>query len=129
MKVDDLPAGRKLDALIAARVFGTSRRDVWYYYESPHNKVLDSVLHYSTDIKAAWEVWTALPREWGEHGLGVTWYLIDTHFMFHPNDERHFVCKAELDCGEVKWLAEGKTAMLAICRAALKAVGITEVPD
>jgi len=125
MKIDDIPAGRKLDALVAERVFGASRRDVWYYYDSPKNEVSASVPHYSTDIKAAWEVvnwieanrWTFIltgPEYLNEEGKLVGGYKA---IFIDSRSERPAV------------RATADTLPLAICRAALKAVGVIEVPD
>lgn len=102
--MSDLPAGRELDALVAEKVMGDTRfrqvpRAQWYL-------VLD---HYSTDIAAAWLVVENAVGRGMPAGINVA--------MNWAGDPDGYVA----EWAGVRELAD--TAPLAICRAALRAVG------
>jgi len=123
MNIDELEAGRELDALVAEKVMKckTATKE-WNGVLHPfcccdgsdHEQrctyVPGMLAYYSTDIAAAWEVVErfdnfSLSRAWSMNGQKV---------------------------GVACWLAGGfvdlaATAPLAICRAALKAVGVETV--
>jgi len=96
MRVDEMEAGRELDALVAEKVMG------WEYEAR-------SLFRPSQDIAAAWEVVEKLKMCCGySHGRGDPF--------------------AMLECEKFSTLVVcADTVSLAICRAALKAVGIEEV--
>ncbi len=129
--IDEMPAGRELDALVSEKVMGW----VWIAFEIAHTTDVvrrpypgdswdvqhgrradftepiaygwDSNLpHYSTDIAAAWRV---VDRRKGEYT-----------FILSYNQHEHtwWVCFDPVNHYE----ARADTAPLAICRAALKAV-------
>jgi len=130
MNIDELQAGPVLDALVAERVMewtkiksmcGLVRSDSSWLDKRTGCRKAQKHWSPSTDIAAAWEVWEALPREYKPlSNIGITWGITDSHYMFHPNGERVYICQGILDCGEIKWHAEAETAPLAICRMALK---------
>ncbi len=98
MDIDKLEAGPELDALVAEKVMGMEPDGPW----APPK--------YSTDIAAAWEVLMVLVGRIPEP-IGI---IIDKQGQF-------FVVKGE-QC-DLEDVASASTAPLAICRAALKAVG------
>jgi len=144
-RIDEMPAGRALDARVAEKVRGWPVEgvplegvplvmvngeicDATPFSDGSYQIV--AAPHYSTDISAAWDVVEKVAREQGQ----------DAHFTI--------VCRAgysnqvepkgewmvgyqfpEADySGRWRWSGvfgwgEGVTAPLAICRAALKAVG------
>jgi Phage ABA sandwich domain len=110
VNIDELRAGREIDALIARQVMGwievgqgdgepedQGRRDKDHPYES--------IPPYSTDVSAAGEVQARFAR----HEL-----------RWDAQRKQHF---CELVSNGRKGEAWAQTAPLAICRAALKAVG------
>lgn len=121
MNIDEMEAGRELDALIAERIFGL--RVEWeqeYLGETiPSSKQLadqydeNGILPmYSTDIAAAWGVIEKLAIHMiqfrlEQTGSGITF-------------AKFFDCT--IDMQKVIGGAHADTAPLAICRAALKAV-------
>jgi hypothetical protein len=54
--MDELPAGRELDALVAERVLGLRIDDAWFQHPDGRRVSSDGLPHYSTDIAAAWQV-------------------------------------------------------------------------
>ena len=131
MKIEKMQAGRELDALIAEKVMGWEWRktslndeqkvlvmgnynplddstDFWW-----GDDVMKLVPYYSRDIAAAWQV----VEKMREEGL-------DIDITVRPKIE--YGCRVaprgECNTDNVVFLAS-TTAPLAICRAALKAVG------
>jgi hypothetical protein len=108
-QIDEMPAGREMDELIAEEVMGLDGSSVmWTAGIPPH----PCYSHYSTDIAAAWEVakkfnLTMLQKVSWNNPQGWTWNAY---------------------CGDASGSdlkdAYADTAPLAICRAALKAVKI-----
>lgn len=125
MDVDKLEAGPELDALIAEKVMGCSVTSiefegrVWFRCScagAPHGQV-DSdgektvaLQAYSTDIAAAWSVLEKFP-----------WFRIDNRGDYEGNEA--FMVELTDDVKNLAGKMWGPTAPLAICRAALKAVG------
>jgi Phage ABA sandwich domain len=118
---EQLTAGRELDALIAEKVMGWTdiQRAVSGYVGHPpvwnHPRVVfTSPPAYSTEIVAAWQI--VEPAEFFE--------LAYTPGVWHRN---HYDKQERWMCSIVIAGQHGKTraasAPLAICRAALKAVG------
>jgi hypothetical protein len=119
MDVDKMEAGRELDLLIAVKVMG-GRLDGDSYTDGSR---CWPVPPYSTDLAAAWKVWEKFQHQSKR-----------LHYVFPDNaEEGHYEVlwshgpqssRSGMSLnrkGEV-W-AEGETAPLAICRAALRAVG------
>jgi len=157
VQVDDMPAGREMDALVAEKVMGKTVfwRKVLESYSWDHEKKkadtpnyeqvpvedlggaavaywdvgceyqykLPIIKHYSANIAAAWEVvekmrLTGREGYW-RYGVEITMFpsLVEVRLWTHGfgvGKKGAQVTRAE-------------TAPLAICRAALKAVGVTEV--
>jgi ABA sandwich protein len=131
--MNDLAAGRELDALVAEKVMGWITFVSDYgaptsYYADPqtgrnvHWEKPNGIIKPfspSTDIAAAWEVveqcFTIIPVHQRQFGLNVVAGLDP-----HPADTRRMVWRCTLRHGTG---GEAETAPLAICRAALKAVG------
>ena len=112
----EMNAGRELDALIAEKVMGLAGvRDgkSWLYGDNwtYHKKgVLCLVPHYSTQIADAWQVVEKMKEHGADEHNGIT-------IMY---DENRWYVEFPLPSWEY---AEAPTAPLAICLAALKAVG------
>ena len=143
MKVDNMPAGPDMNALVAREVLdwkvtykaGKNVGDIVTWLWNPDDKeghavkvlAADNVyvwfnLHaWSTDMNAAMEGWakTTEDKVSKRNGSMLVW---DNR---GPNPDSYWDC--ELDDPWVE--ASAKAAPLAICRAALKSVGIYEVED
>jgi hypothetical protein len=143
MNVNHLQPGRELDVLIADKVMGgyESKTIGFITYPGSESSLearadFDKVPHYSTDIAAAWEVVKKLTfiREPGR----IYKPVIRLEFFEHdgPYECRIGRCKSIVydddivATAEERNIGEGRTAdemtvamCLAICRAALKAVG------
>ena len=116
MQVDEMEAGRELDALVAEKVMGVkpeqvycdiSGRNISRYFDLEDRMRIES---YSTDIGAAWQVLERVAESWLPCVMhnGMTWIAeFESLIEFHT--------------------AYADTAPLAICRAALMAVGVEEV--
>ena len=124
MNIDELPAGRELDALVAERVMG------WHITDAIKKPGQDDygvapgqvgvlwvvrVPDYSTDIAAAWQVVERLIKLDAFVSLDYDFQNVDSEKWSVT-----FITRKAIDC------ESGETAPLAICRAALKAVGVTE---
>lgn len=111
-----MKTGRELDALVAEKVMGESSG----YTHSRDNDFVVTCSRYSTDISAAWLVVEKL-RDigWsvavcGDNGWGCTFYKVHTNgseYIWATWKESHGPINAD-------------TAPLAICLAALEAVGV-----
>lgn len=139
MSIDEIPAGREMDALVAERVMGFRREvDDTFDYNGvrhgnevlvPQGETLDSLrdmlprkgeipfgyfvtARYSADIAAAWLAVESL----NERRIGVyrLWQVM----------RNVWVCELMVDGGNIV-KAHASAAPLAICRAALKAVGVS----
>lgn len=125
----NLKASRELDALIAEKVMGWEMVDATIYrwwglvmgpkefstiravaLIPPGETEIQLVPSYSTDIEAAWEVVESLQIK----GYG---FILDNMEHFLGNWQAHFELNANA------WAEEANSAPLAICRAALKAIG------
>lgn len=138
MNIDELKAGRELDALVAEKVMG------WEVCNSergaPPRKTWDKntiamscpIPHYSTDIAAAWEVLCKFKRNnpwecgdillvWGNYGEDGAPKA--PHGQICYPQKLAWLCRIENEKGEYVGIAE--SAPLAICLAALKAVGVS----
>lgn len=123
MKISEMPAGREMDVMVAKYIMvGMELASVMDCFGCPMVYKDDEITccpHYSTDIAAAWEVaervrLTVTPAI--GHGWEAAW------------------CNAS-GSGERNWVGTtngrkwhyGDTAPLAICRAALLAMGVSEI--
>lgn len=131
VEIDKLEAGPELDALVAEKVMGCQPRRIDYHgreqiicpcpitseYRHPHggfkyDEPDDELLRYSTDIAAAWEVVEKC----------VPYVKVDARGLSTEAGHFRWVCQIwNGSSKEILGLAQ--TAPLAICRAALKAVG------
>lgn len=112
---DTLEVGPALDALVAEKVMGckpirTSFRPMCGCGDQRHGNDLSK---YSTDIAAAWKVVEKLRAQ---NKLTNLESIPDSHFAFEIEPDPRGIVEPQA------W-AVGSTAPLAICRAALKAVG------
>jgi hypothetical protein len=136
MKIDDMPAGREMDALIAEKVFGLevyrSKRD-WIQTGMPHMaewseavgypaywhppfELATYVPEYSTNLIAAWEVVGELKNY--DYWLNLTFEM--TYF---PSEDKTRMAWQVNFRGRKCGFGCSDNPALAICRAALKAVG------
>ena len=138
MRIDEMPAGREMDALVAEKVMGYTLSEL-SLPAYPKYKLFDiesgefsgyvkEVPHYSTDIADAWEVVKRMPipfkleKCWekayqiGPEGWSACWCT----------DADCEGCNENSRCtnGDDVW---AETAPLAICRYALKVAGVTEI--
>lgn len=124
MRVDEMPAGREMDALIAEKVMGYTLSGL-SLPAYPKYKLFDiesgefsgyvkEVPHYSTDIAAAWEVVEKMKN-----------YL----FVCGRTDDgiwEAYFFPVNSGIGKLSE-AHGDTAPSAICRAALKTMKVVEI--
>ena len=123
-------AGRELDALVAEKVMEC--QVIWREQNLPfaapkephcgcperiHETPFRGLSAYSTSIAAAWQVWEHLAQREG-------WFA-NVQTCCRPE---HQWCAIVADGEGHLWEGQADTAPLAICLAALKAVGI-EVPE
>ena len=133
MSIDDMPAGRELDALVAEKVMGwQDARAFFPWPESgvmldnyammpPHGGAIRDIAHvprYSTDIAAAWEVFQKVTD------LGYIPAIAQCTSGWACD---FWTEEAADETGRVDYIHKFReygqaSAPLAICRAALKAV-------
>jgi hypothetical protein len=106
--IDTLSAGRELDALVAEKVMGWTIYDDGIMDQGAKGRTWASEWHPSTDIAAAWEVVEKVQQATGCSAV------VQKHARAY---ECWFIGSGQK---ETQW---ADTAPLAICRAALKAVG------
>jgi hypothetical protein len=136
-EIDKMEAGPELDALVAKKVMGwklepytaycggtpeQARQEAikqgWYYWEDENGDEIPGQLEdnsFSTDIAAAWKVVELLNKKFKTfvEFIGVNIPVMDWRVVLFS------------DSSPVVSL--GRTAPLAICRAALKAVGVNQL--
>jgi len=111
MTIDEMPAGQEMDALVAEKVMGVKcycppKEDCLCHSWSPA---------YSTDIAAAW---------------GVVEYIrtatraVNVRTLFASTGPDRYDCGIYDEVPGLDIWVEADTAPLAICRAALHAVGV-----
>jgi hypothetical protein len=145
-EIDLMPAGREMDALVAEKVFGDiiCKSSMWHVRETKdfalehwttckiHGKsgCVAEPRKFSTDISAAWEVVEKIKDQFEEeaqfnivHRSGYNGPKGNWHagFKVWMTKERTGLT-ADWHWSDILGVAEGETAPLAICRAALKAV-------
>lgn len=119
---DEVVAGRELDALIDARLFGHSHgKELGHVYRlSPAaDPRLWGVPHYSTDLAAAWLVVEKVAARNADTIVSVTRNSRDGERM--GGEDKYFCTIEDVSDGIEEWEASADTAPLAICLAALKA--------
>lgn len=129
MNIDDMPAGREMDALVAEKVMAwTSVRTGKKYDASDFDDLYGQSLGgfdwrcpvpgYSTDIAAAWKVVEYLRKRKEPYGAQLD------HIEERNQSEGIWVVQFCAKYNEAWWHAHAyaDTVPLAICRAALKAV-------
>lgn len=116
MNIDEMPAGRELDALVAEKVMEENfpKKMAFPTGKGKELLVLElgraiSLPHYSTNIAAAWQVVEKL-------GPPLVFNLLRRSEKY----EARFV--EIVDDGSQHFIASDKNAPLAICRAALEVV-------
>lgn len=109
MNIDEMPAGREMDALVAEKVMGWA--NIRGAVVEQNTNIVRDVPSYSTDIAAAWDVVEKINTKKCFIELKSTFptWFAGIFKGFGHNYEI-------IEC------ANEKTAPLAICRAALKAV-------
>lgn len=124
MRVDEMEAGRELDALVAEKVMGWIINVDAYVTETlTMSEAWKPIPNFSTDIVAAHQVFSSR-------------FLTSQVIGYTVEDPSEY--PAAQDIGVLGWAkrwfctCDGEpvyapTAPLAICRAALKAVGVNEV--
>lgn len=121
MDIDNMPAGRDMDKLIAEKVFGwddfwCNDRQLMGYPPCEQVSIMEAERHpvpyYSTDIAATWEVVEKVAS------LGCGYMVEDAEEGHICTFFKGFKFPRRID----EYEAEADTAPLAICRAALKAV-------
>ena len=141
MNIDEMPAGRELDALIAEKVFGQSVK--WFTYDGiddelqsepweqdwdgtnanprecdkSDNGAFPNCESYSTDIAAAWQVVEKFRTGINGHAAACMEFELTDEIRM-PD----YYCRFYgIDFKPREYFAFADTAPLAICRAALKA--------
>jgi hypothetical protein len=131
--IEQMPAGREMDALIATQVLGWAQRrngrpipsfeDIdWCYDFVPaqfqgNREHRQPLPHFSTDIAAAWEVVRALNKK----GFEVRLNELIPYRGREDNLSRCLVTYDEDEEDTLEWKAMADEAPEAICRAALLA--------
>lgn len=118
--MSNLEAGREMDALVAEKVFGCDplnarvglhkNGDLEYYWGYPVGH--DIAPAYSTDISDAWRVIEHM------QSLGWSWEVLNT-------TKTAFGAVFSMSQDDV-YGTDAETVPLAICKAALKAIGVSE---
>jgi hypothetical protein len=130
-QIENMPAGREMDALIAKEVMGLEVLDVpivprevfnrHWLTDAAHREFMKAypdggaktVSHYSTETSAAWEVVEKL------HSMGA-WLSISIIPGYKTWDVRGVLNENTRE--EHRFINHAESAPLAICRAALLAV-------
>jgi hypothetical protein len=109
-------AGEKIDHLIAEKVMGYEWRQkpgtIGLFWDRDRNSAVVELPKYSTKISAAWQVIDKLIESGAEVNVGFS---------------DKWDCDIDYPIG-CNWRKVGDTAPLAICLAALEAVGVTYEP-
>jgi hypothetical protein len=131
MKIDDMPAGKEMNELIATKILGWVRGDDVYWI-NPSMALYREFTYDGGD----YDFEDFMPSEYIDHA----WIVVEKMKDWESADGRRFG-RIELTWDVDAWqaafgywgtatatgMATTDTPQLAICRAALKAVGITEV--
>ena len=134
MRIDEMPAGKEMDALLAEKVMGWGI-EVNPIFEggiglqvSPGTTKAIAMFAPSTDIAAAWEVAGQLTKiQCGDdfYAFEITkkhygWWVRVKHPLWMGIHN-------ELGKNHEMYQAHADTAPLAICRCALKVAGVAEI--
>lgn len=129
----ELQAGRELDTLIAEKIFQKQKCDKWQIWghglngpewintecKDEHDCYpINSPTKYSSNIAAAWEIII----EMGKRGFWYTFQNFDVYGRGILTECTFIV--VDNDGNYDYWTADAETVELAICLAALKALGI-----
>jgi len=114
--IDSMPAGNKMDELVAEKVFGLTithkKAEQWHVNESTYvmrpDGAVSDLPFYSTDIQAAWLIFERFFQD-SSAMIGRCWTPHKEWAIFSPYDG----CTVE---------ESAETVPLLICRYALKAV-------
>lgn len=155
MRIDEMPAGREIDALIAEKVMGwrykegpkfdysgpcewnmillppTISDDEYIHWNFPPKGVISKTFfldkHYSADIAAAWEVVKELKKQRWSFRYSNNAYADTQHAAaFYRRGIGRDILGGDYVYNDNAW-AIANTECLAICRAALLAMGVTEL--
>lgn len=129
MKIDEMQAGREMDALVAEKVMElpkdliSTHGPLFYTRKNGTQVKIKEIQYYSTEIAAAWEVVEKMRSTPCSDG---------DHFCFDLYAENNYVAVFRHHLGEITpepyfekyefYMATADTVPLAICQAALKAV-------
>lgn len=146
VSIDEMPAGREMEGLVAEKVMGWERciptsvvdrpvsgvehgvgtppepcKENCRYVGIPGPKPRAVFPYYSTDIGAAWEVVEKMKDNQNKSdSYGFSWN-VELYYMGNEHESgKEWSCILHGPAGSREGL--GSTAPLAICRAALKAV-------
>ena len=116
MTIDEMPAGREMDVLVAelmgwTNLYNRFGNEMGYRPLATHSSFIPD---YSADIAAAWEVIEKL------HAAGR--FMCLDALGFDGEKWRCFFAWTQIEKQQYPWIGEADTAPLAVCRAALKAV-------
>ncbi len=142
MRIDEMPAGRECDALVAEKVMGYTLSEL-SLPAYPKYKLFDiesgefsgyvkEVPHYSTDIAAAWQVVEQVTKtQCDDTGSFYVFKIVKKHhkwctYIKHPLWSG---IHSELGKNYEMYQAYADTAPLAICRCALKVMGVNIYGD
>ena len=127
MKIDEMPAGREIDALVAKKVMGAVACGAWRYLTYDRNVLEDGDCdhercypelcgspHYSNNMEAAWSVIAAIVEDYD------LWPCVE---LFSAGGKRIWNCYF-WNGDDAMYSGDAITAPLAICRAALKIVDV-----
>ena len=118
MNIDEMQAGREMDALIAEKTMGLildsdnpflANIVVFEANTGENTGHTQNLPHYSTEMAAAWEVWEWLKTQY--HEINFTWCKGVCYLTIFEH-------------GNCILGADAETFPLAICRSALKALGV-----
>ena len=124
MDIDEMPAGREMDALIAEKVMGW---EIWncQWSDKKTELLICNAIDFepSTDIAAAWEVVEKIKdTNMDSYKYGANSFELSRNRPMQPS--RLYACRFNSNNNGYSY---AETASLAICRAALKAVGVNEI--
>lgn len=119
MNIEEIPAGRELDALIEVEVLKRNFQHVlnymdWFKEPEPKSKIKEPYYSpgcYSSDIEDAWEIINKLSKDFYFSIMEV-----------EPQPRFRFLVSFAQRVGKAWVQHGGDTVPLAICRAALQAV-------
>lgn len=131
MNIDEMQAGREMDKAISQYVFGNTKfvcRECEddYHVVNEQNGLIAyiPVPEFSTDITAAWEVVEKMQLLGFRYAIGKTSIANGERITHKAMFQKNFPEPFRKNYKRYK-TSRALTAPLAICRAALKALGVT----